>query len=112
MKEKTFALYRSFIGCLLLSSLFACTSIAPYQQISEAKQALSGVLSLSENEQLNDIEMISLQSAQQKLYQAEQMMSNQQYDQAGFLSEESKRLSQNILKTHQKTIRSNVKFRY
>lgn len=120
MKQKTFALYRSCIGCLLLSGLVACVSISPHQQISEAKQALSSAAVLAQSGKLNQQDKLLLQSAYDKLQQAEFALQNQRDNDATLLSEESKRLSQRVLRQY--PIRqqpapssnppSNIKFRY
>lgn len=115
MKEKTFALYRSFVGCLLLTTLFACASVAPHQQISEAKQALMSAVKLSREKKLNEAERLLLQSAYDRLQQAESALQDQRYNDADLLSAESKRLSQRILKDHrpqQKKSQSQFNFQY
>lgn len=120
MKQKTFALYRSYIGCLLLSGLVACVSIPPHQQISEAKQALSSAANLVQSGKLDQQDKLVLQSAYDKLQQAEFALQNQRDNDAALLSEESKRLSQRILRkypTHSQASQpvkspTNIKFRY
>lgn len=112
MKKKSAKHYPSITGCLFLSLLMACASLPPHQQISEAKQALNGVIQLTQTQSLSEKDHRLFQQAKARLRQAEQAIQQQQHEQAGLYSEESKRLSQAVLRNHQQSTQSNIKFRY
>lgn len=118
MLKKFTALYRCLIICLFLSYLGACSSLPPYQQISDAKQALAAaekVISTSEsvnNPALLAANQANYQLARNALQQAEKALAAQQYPAAQTWSANSQRYSQMILKRHQGTQQSNIRFRY
>lgn len=112
MKQRATKYYPSIIGCLFLSLLTACISLPPHQQISEAKQALNGVIQLTQKQPLNERDYRLFRLAKDRLKQAEQALQQQHHEQASLFSEESKRLSQTILRNQQNSPKSNIKFRY
>lgn len=112
MIKKPFALYRSLFICLCL--LLGCASTtAPYQAMSEAKQALRGAhMHLGQQQPAQPIDTQDYQRAESALQAAEQALSNGQYDTANTLIQESKAYSQAILKRLRKAASNGIKFRY
>lgn len=110
-------LYRRLFPCLLLSFLVACSTLPPYQQISDAKQALAAAEKVlhqttAETEaSLSEEDRASYNLAKDSLNQAEKALSQQQFAEANAWSARSKQQSQLILKRHQQS-QSNIHFRY
>lgn len=115
-KIKALALYRSLIGCLLASFiLVSCVTPPPYQQLSEAKQALDNVEQLSTTGKLKAINQDNYKKALAAYQRAEHAMAQQAYGQAQFDAKTSLNLSQAILKaknTAQPAPSNNIKFRH
>lgn len=111
-------LYRRLTCCLLLGFLAACSSLPPYQQISDAKQALAAAETIinesasENNPALLAANQANYQLAKDALQQAEKALATQQYPSAQTWSANSQRYSQIILKRHQETQQSNIRFRY
>ncbi len=111
MRKKTVALYLSYAACLCL--LLGCMTTAPYQAMSDAKQALAGAqayLRQQNNPAAKDVQ--DYQQAESALNAAEQAMSRGQHSQARALIDQSRQHSQAILKRRQSPSKSNVQFRY
>ncbi len=97
--SKVLALYRSLFICLLTTVLIAC-AFPPYQQMSEAKQALNGAKACIKNKPGSMQDQQDYQTARQYLADAESAMHKKEYTQAKYLVLASKAKSQAILKRH------------
>ncbi len=94
------ALYRSLRLCLLTTVLLAC-ALPPYQQMSEAKQALDGAKTYLKNKSTASAQdKQDYETARQYLVDAESAMSRNEYTHARHLVLASKAKSQAIIKRH------------
>lgn len=100
---------------LSVSLLFACVS-APYQSMSEAKQAFASAAHyLSQQPHINSLDQTDYHIAKISIEKAEIAIKQQQFNQADRLFKTGKQHSQAILKRRlpSKTKTSNnIKFRY
>lgn len=109
------ALYLSLFICLCLS---ACTTAPPYQDLSNAKQALIQVENLFKRQQPTSRDNEQQGHAQSAYQKAKQLLSQRQHAQATQQAEYSIHLSQQILKRHNAmpdspaNPPSNVRFRH
>ncbi len=97
--RQLFALYRSLCICLLTTVLLAC-ALPPYQQMSEARQALNGAKAYLKKTTASAQDLQDYQVARQYLTDAESAMSKNDYTHARHLVLASKAKSQAIIKRH------------
>lgn len=112
MIKKTFALYRGLLLCLCL--LAGCaTTTAPYQAMSDARQALAGAQTqLNTHPQATEKDKQDYQRAAQALAAAEAAINRGQHTEANRLIQQSQQYSQGILQRLRAPSNSSIKFRH
>lgn len=112
--RKFYSLYASLFGCLLLASLISgCATPAPYQQMSEAKQALMMIEKLTNQKPLTPTDAQTYQQAQYAYQQAVHYLSYKANSESTHWVKRSLDLSQKLLKHYQpNNHQSNIHFRY
>lgn len=108
--KKSLALYLSLSVCLSL--LVSCATTAPYQAMSDAKQALISARDyLNEQTPPSEADQYTYQLAEQTLQAAEKAINAKQYVKARTLIQQSQTHSQTLL-IRRKQKNSNIRFRY
>lgn len=107
MKKHPSLPFRATLFTLLLSLLFAC-ALPPYQQMSEAKQALLTAKDYVNNNAATIQDQRDYQAASEALTAAEQAVDQERYQDAKQLLFNSKNKSQEIIKRHLPT--TNIHF--